>query len=126
MGYLSVYYPAANLEAKDYYKLQRCAAHQVPAGNFRYKGRYRRPNRPAKRGCIFFNFFKYKVLVLNMLVYRTTMKSNFKLAPVSCHCKLNELIPHLKNMSVQQASDSAKGTVIVHPATAEYLMKRYI
>jgi hypothetical protein len=74
----------------------------------------------------FFNFFKYKDLVLNMLVYRTAMKSNFKLAPVSCHCKLNELIPHLKNMSVQQNSDSVKGTVIVHPATAEYLMKRYI
>jgi hypothetical protein len=53
------------------------------------------------------------------------MKSNNKLAPVSCHCKLNELIPHLKSMSVQQASDSAKGTVIVHPATAELLLKRY-
>jgi hypothetical protein len=61
-----------------------------------------------------------------MLVNRIAMKSNFKLAPVSCHCKLNELIPHLKNMSVQQANDSGKGTVIVHPATAEFLMKRYI
>lgn len=61
-----------------------------------------------------------------MIVNRTAMKSNFKLAPVSCHCKLNELIPHLKNMSVQQANDSAKGNVIVHPATAALLMKRYI
>ena len=61
-----------------------------------------------------------------MLVHRTAMKSNNKLAPISCHCKLNELIPHLKSMSVQQASDSAKGTVIIHPATAELLFKRYI
>jgi hypothetical protein len=61
-----------------------------------------------------------------MLVNRIAMKSNFKLAPVSCHCKLNELIPHLKNISVQQAIEPGKGTVIVHPATAEYLMKRYI
>jgi hypothetical protein len=79
-----------------------------------------------KAGYIFFTFIKYNVLVLNMLVSHTAMKSNFKLAPVSCHCKLNELIPHLKNMSVQQGSDSAKGTVIVHPATAALLMKRYI
>jgi hypothetical protein len=76
--------------------------------------------------CIFFNFFKYKVLVLNMLANRTAMKSNFKLAPVSCHCKLSELIPHLKNMSVQQTIDSAKGAVILHPATAELLLKRYV
>lgn len=89
-------------------------------------GQKMRTGREDKPGCIFFNFIKYNVLVLNMLVYRTAMKSNFKLAPVSCHCKLNELIPHLKNMSVQQDSDSAKGTVIVHPATAALLMKRFI
>jgi hypothetical protein len=83
-------------------------------------------DRRIKRLCIFFNFFKYNVLVLNMLVNRIAMKSNFKLAPVSCHCKLSELIPHLKNMSVQQTHDSAKGTVIIHPATAELLFKRYI
>lgn len=56
----------------------------------------------------------------------TAMKTNFKLAPVSCHCKLNELIPHLKNMSVQQTADSNRGNVIVHPATVEFLVKRYI
>jgi hypothetical protein len=61
-----------------------------------------------------------------MLGQRTAMKSNFKLAPFSCHCKLNELIPHLKNMSGQQACDSDKGKVILHPATAAYLVKRYI
>lgn len=56
----------------------------------------------------------------------TAMKTNFKLAPVSCHCKLNELIPHLKNMSVQQTGDSNRGNVIVHPATVEFMVKRYI
>jgi hypothetical protein len=62
-----------------------------------------------------------------MLVNRIAMKSNYKLAPVSCHCKLNELIPHLKSMSVHPVNESGKeGTVIVHPATAEYLFKRYI
>ena len=82
--------------------------------------------KPGSQTCIFFNFFKYKVLVLNMLVCSTVMKTNFKLAPVSCHCKLNELIPHLKNMSMQQTVDSSRGAVIVHPATAEFLVKRYI
>jgi hypothetical protein len=47
------------------------------------------------------------------------MKSNSKVAPVSCHCKLSALILHLKNLSVLQVSDSGKSTVMVHPGTAK-------
>jgi hypothetical protein len=50
-----------------------------------------------------------------MLGHRNAMKS-----------KLNELIPHLKNMSGRQVCDSEKSKIIMHPATAAYFVKRYI
>jgi hypothetical protein len=64
-------------------------------------------------------------LILNRLVHNAAMKSNNKVAPVSCHCKLSALIPHLKNLSVRLAGGSEKGKVLAHPASTELLLKRH-
>ncbi len=37
------------------------------------------------------------------------MKSNTKLAPMSCHCKLSLLIPHLKSLSAKKVPTLQKG-----------------
>ena len=36
------------------------------------------------------------------------MTANFKLAPLSCHCKLNVLVHHLKKISAQKAMANGK------------------
>ena len=57
----------------------------------------------------------------------TTMKSNFKLAPLSCHCKLNVLVQHLKQISAQK-STGVKGSNIYRDNSFpnELLFQRYI
>jgi len=57
----------------------------------------------------------------------TTMKSNFKLAPLSCHCKLNVLVQHLKKISAQKSTD-VKGNGIPRDISFqnEMLFQRYI
>jgi len=55
------------------------------------------------------------------------MKSNFKLAPLSCHCKLNVLVQHLKKISAQKSTD-VKGNGIPRDISFqnEMLFQRYI
>jgi len=61
-----------------------------------------------------------------MLITTTTMNANFKLAPLSCHCKLNMLVQHLKKISAQKAvlnkSDIPVGVI----SQNDQLFLRYI
>lgn len=54
------------------------------------------------------------------------MKSNFKLAPMSCHCKLSVLIPHLKGLSAKKAGKISTEIESEISAPGEMLIKRYI
>ena len=56
----------------------------------------------------------------------TIMKSNFKLAPMSCHCKLNVLIPHLKSLSAQKSNSGIMHNHLPLSSQSELLFKRYI
>ncbi|MDB5261664.1 MAG: hypothetical protein JWQ14_945 [Adhaeribacter sp.] len=53
------------------------------------------------------------------------MKSNFKLAPMSCHCKLSVLIPHLKKLSAEKAAIAVQDLDAGHSYSGT-LFKRYI
>ncbi len=54
-----------------------------------------------------FKNFEYNTLKLNKLEEEAPMKANFKLAPISCHCKLSVLIPHLKSLSAMNVATAA-------------------
>ena len=53
------------------------------------------------------------------------MKSNFKLAPMSCYCKLSVLIPHLKSLSAKKTAIPAKDLEAANQYSST-LFKRYI
>ena len=53
------------------------------------------------------------------------MKSNYKLAPMSCYCKLRVLIPHLKSLSAKKSAISGKDLEDANTYSST-LFKRYI
>ena len=53
------------------------------------------------------------------------MKSNFKLAPMSCYCKLSVLIPHLKSLSAKKTAIPVKNLESASNYSST-LFKRYI
>ena len=69
---------------------------------------------------------KNRIIKMRAASINTTMKSNSKVAPLSCHCKLSVLIPHLKNISAQQAQRTRKKIPAYNIDSAELLFKRYI
>jgi len=54
------------------------------------------------------------------------MNTNFKLAPLSCHCKLNVLVHHLKKISAQKAIAKNKEVPVGIFSQSEMLFRRYI
>ena len=61
-----------------------------------------------------------------MLVTTTTMNANFKIAPFSCHCKLNVLVHHLKTISAQKAIAKKREISLGIIPQNEMLFQRYI
>lgn len=56
----------------------------------------------------------------------SALQPNYKVAPLSCHCKLSVLIPHLKKLAAQQSQTSRRRTSINNIDSAALLFKRYI
>jgi len=54
------------------------------------------------------------------------MDTNFKLAPLSCHCKLNVLVHHLKKISAQKPVAKGKEIPVGIIAQNDVLFRRYI
>lgn len=53
------------------------------------------------------------------------MKSNYKLAPMSCYCKLSALIPHLKSLSAKKTAIPVNDLEAANTYSNQ-LFKRYI
>lgn len=69
---------------------------------------------------------KNRNIKMRAAILITTMKPKFKVAPLSCHCKLSVLIPHLKSLAVQQSQTTRKRKSSINIDSAELLFKRYI
>lgn len=48
-----------------------------------------------------------------------TMRNSTKVARVSCHCKLNMLVPHLKSLSSRMQTDSKRDKARVNSSTKQ-------
>jgi hypothetical protein len=69
---------------------------------------------------------KNRNIKMRAAILNTTMKPKFKVAPLSCHCKLSVLIPHLKSLAAQQSQTTRKRKPINNIDSSELLFKRYI
>ena len=54
------------------------------------------------------------------------MNANFKLAPLSCHCKLNVLVHHLRKISAQKAMAKGKEIPVGMLSQSEKMFRRFI